>query len=1432
MGLRKVYVSVSLLCLVVFGAISVLNPSITGLAGYAPEGRVSLLDYFPNTTENTSFAVTSSEQTSIEGLTLIVTAESLVTRQATVKVMATTLDQTETKDVVVSLRKPPKKEVDDAVLQELSARGYSRVIVKLKKKNLGEEQQELRIDSIKQGLIEKEAIAEEWEFDEAVDLEDGFAGYITDAGIEKLELDPDVEEIIIDRPVSAFLQDTKHITGSKYANRMLSRNNSTAATVCIIDTGVDYGHPDLGGCLGDGCQVIGGKNFCPNNDCSSSDDNPADGHGHGTHVAGIVAGTRNKGMAPGAKIVAIKSLNNRGQGYYSTVRAGIEWCRNNKETYNISVITMSLGDGGGYTSTSCPTSIDESINNASLDDLYLVAASGNNFRKNGISYPACQENITSVGSTGKNDRVAGYSNSGAVLDLLAPGSNINSTGPGAAYVKRSGTSMAAPHVAGIVALLKGLNLTNEHILTLLQDTGKQITDRNSITRSRVNVLAAMLSLRHNMTFDGNTLTHENGRVRYPNLANQQDIDRCIAFTTRKVRVNSSLCPHLNASATITIPTPFGGARPHVIVNGESVRCTATTDPSCTNVSYDGENLTFVVSHFSTLEAVEADITPPNVSASVDPPAGEGNFTIHATVHDAENVSVVLANITFANGTTQTLAMANTSDNYFVVVEPTMTGVNNVTILANDSDDNQNHSVQANFTVADATPPSVSLNLSTNETSATNLTITATVTDKHNVSAVQTNITWTNGSSETYAMTENGSTYTVLVEATAPGAHTAWIRANDTSNNVNNSINERFVIFGPQPPSFTRITITPQQATQGSLFNLSANVTSNLSVDTVLTNVSHPDTNQSILPMIGNPYVANITPNATGTYVVRFVANDTGGNTNESLASFNVTSVDPLPRVNLDVNPTITSRAGQVLITANVTDNNLDTVLAKISGAETATLDMTNVSTNYTATYTPATVGLYTVTIVANDSISVNDSVNTTLEVTNHPPRAITELGHTGGGAYASEDLVLAVTSTDSENDPLHNITTWYVGTSPILDYNVPFETSLRDYAKSHTLTGGNLVPGKLGKAYNASTALTLTNVTVNALDFWINTSDGETVLHHPRINLTTSSGVITLEANGSRVSRTYAENNWTHVAVMWQGTTLTLAVDGEFAGNTTPETSSGGDITLHFAGALDQLRVWNSYTNEQIIQTRLRELQGYNAQILVSEHTSAVQTWKANTTTNDGYDDSNATESNALGIIASPTPTPTSSSGSSGGGGGFGGGRSGSSKGKTQTPPAYSRTPSASVAPNLAVQQALAKTQQAQQKVQTKAEEPASIEDNSTKELEPVPVVTLESREPWFCDSKQRVLRLLSFLVVLCAFGSLALALKHKNSHSILASLVLLIVLTVTGFYHSNCGHTPYTPYAVLTMALLLVAGAFIFRKNELHPKSPPVVQKNPKRKG
>jgi len=1427
-GLRSVYVSVSLLCLVVFGIISVLNPSITGLASYAPEGRVSLLDFFPNTTENTTFAVTSTEQASIEGLTLIVTAESLVTRQASVKVMATTLDKTEIQDVVVSLAKPPKKQVDEIVLQELRSKGYSRVIVKLKKKELGAEQQELRVDSIKQGLIEKGAIAEEWEFDEAVDLEDGFAGYITDAGIEKLELDPDVEEIITDRPVSAFLQDSKHLTGSKYANHILDRRNTTAGTVCIIDTGIDYGHVDLGGCLGEGCQVIGGKNFCPNAECTGSDDTPADGHGHGTHVAGIVAGTRNNGMAPGAKLVAVKSLNNQGQGYYSTVRAGIEWCRNNKETYNITVITMSLGDGGGYTSSTCPNAIDESINNASLADLYLVAATGNNFRKNGISYPACQGNITSVGATTKADKVAGYSNSGGLLDLLAPGSSINSTNPGAAYVKRSGTSMAAPHVAGIVALLKGLNLTNAEVLSLLQDTGKQITDTNSITRSRVNVLAALLSLHHNITFDGNTLTHEHGKVSYPDLANQQDIDQCFAFDARKVRVNSSLCPHLNASATITIPTPFAGARPHVLVDGVSTICAADTDPSCTNATFDGENLTFVVSHFSEFEAVEADITPPNVSLTVDPASGEGNFTIQATVQDSENVSAVQANITFANGTTQTIEMVLSGDVYQTIVEPTKTGVHNITILANDSDNNLNHSVVANFTVQDVTPPSVSMNLSSNETSATNITVTAQVTDKHNVSNVVVNITWTNGSSEILTMSQTNDTHTTNLEAIAAGAHTAWIQANDTSDNTNHSINERFVIFGPQPPSFVSILIEPGQATQGSLINLTANVTSNLSLDSVVANVSHPDTNQSIIPLVGGEvYVGNITPNATGTYTVRFVANDTGGNTNESLASFNVTSVDPLPRVHLDVNPTIAFRAGQVLITANVTDDNLDTVLALITGVESATLTMTNVSANYTTTYTPSTVGSYLVTIFANDSFSVNDSVSVSFTVTNQPPRAITELGHTGGGAYDSEDLILTVTSTDPENDSLHNITTWYVGSTPILDYNIPFETSLRDYARSHTLTGGNLVPGKVGNAYNASTSLTLDNATLNAIDFWVNVSDGAIILQHPRLNLTTNAGLMTLVVNNSQVTRPYVQNNWTHVAIIWLDSSITLALDGVFAGNTTPETQTPGDVTFSFDGTIDQLRVWNSHTNEQIIQTRLREQYGDNAQLLVSEQTSAVQTWTANTTTNDGYDDSNATISNALGIIASPTASTTSSS-SSGGGGGFGGSRGGS-QGKTQTPPAYARTPSASVSQSLAVRK---ETQQAAQNVQTKADEPAPVEDNSTVELEaPVPVVKLESKEPLFCDSKQRVLRILSFLVVLCAFGSLALALKHKNAHSIIAAIILLGVLVTTAFYHSNCGRTPYTPYAVLTMALFLVAGAFIFRKNELHQTSAPLVQANPKRK-
>lgn len=204
----------------------------------------------------------------------------------------------------------------------------------------------------------------------------------------------------------------------------------TGVKVAVVDTGIDLQHPDL--------VVKGGRNMI-NPRKSYTDDN-----GHGTHVAGIIAALNNQigvvGVAPGASLYAVKVLSASGSGWTSDIMAGVDWCIDN----NMDVVNMSLG-GGAYSAT-----FQALCNEAFAAGIYIVAAAGN--ESGAVSYPAAYDNVIGVSATNSSDGFASFSNFGVGVDIAAPGVYIYSTYKGGGYATMSGTSMAAPHVAGTLAL--------------------------------------------------------------------------------------------------------------------------------------------------------------------------------------------------------------------------------------------------------------------------------------------------------------------------------------------------------------------------------------------------------------------------------------------------------------------------------------------------------------------------------------------------------------------------------------------------------------------------------------------------------------------------------------------------------------------------------------------------------------------------------------------------------------------------------------------------------------------------------------------------------------------------------------------------------------------------------------------------------------------
>ncbi|MCO8273179.1 S8 family serine peptidase [Actinoplanes sp. TRM 88003] len=239
------------------------------------------------------------------------------------------------------------------------------------------------------------------------------------------------------------------------------RSTGAGVTVAVVDSGVDASHPDLAG------QVLPGADFITGTEGVS-----VDPHGHGTHVAGTIAaltgnGTGVAGMAPHARILPVRVLGANGSGYMSDVANGITWAVD----HGADVVNMSISSSWQV------AAVSNAISYARDKGVVVVAAAGNSRAAGSpVLFPAADEGVIAVAATNPDDSVAGYSNRGGYVDVAAPGTGILSTYPGDRYIRMNGTSMAAPHVAAVAALLKGGDraLTPERIETALTSSAADL----------------------------------------------------------------------------------------------------------------------------------------------------------------------------------------------------------------------------------------------------------------------------------------------------------------------------------------------------------------------------------------------------------------------------------------------------------------------------------------------------------------------------------------------------------------------------------------------------------------------------------------------------------------------------------------------------------------------------------------------------------------------------------------------------------------------------------------------------------------------------------------------------------------------------------------------------------------------------------------------
>ncbi|MFB3895422.1 MAG: S8 family peptidase [bacterium] len=274
------------------------------------------------------------------------------------------------------------------------------------------------------------------------------------AGIKRI--DDDIEFHITGKkpPQPPAAQVTPWGIGTVNAPAAWSISKGAGVKVAILDTGISLTHPDLAANVKGGINTIRATK-------SANDDN-----GHGSHCAGIVAAVNNTvgvvGVAPAASLYAVKVLNSAGIGSLSDIIEGLQWCIDNQ----IQVASMSFGSDASNTSE------HEAIIKAYNAGITLVAAAGNDGAANSVDYPGAYPEVIAVSALNSNLSLASYSSYGPEVDIAAPGTQIYSTYKGTAYATLSGTSMATPHVTGVVALRLAQNSSQSpaEIKTAIQTT--------------------------------------------------------------------------------------------------------------------------------------------------------------------------------------------------------------------------------------------------------------------------------------------------------------------------------------------------------------------------------------------------------------------------------------------------------------------------------------------------------------------------------------------------------------------------------------------------------------------------------------------------------------------------------------------------------------------------------------------------------------------------------------------------------------------------------------------------------------------------------------------------------------------------------------------------------------------------------------------------
>jgi len=796
-----------------------------------------------------------------------------VKEEGKVKVIVELVD--EPIDKSVSEEKDPKKEMIKEVQEEV----LDKLIVKKD------------VDGIKKiskkGSLSVATKSEEYDLElvRQYDTVNGFSGEVTEEGLEKLKKDPSVKKVHADKVFHTTLTTSiPQINTNDVWNFSISGFNITgnSETVCVIDTGIDTDHAAFKDkikaeyCY---CSVSDGGSggCCPDNtneDLSAEDDN-----GHGTHVSGTAMGnlSSHPGVAKDSGVVAIKVCDSAGDCNGGDINSAIDWCTNNATKFNISVISISIGDSSQNNDYCNGGAIAPYVNAAVGKNITVVISAGNVGHTAGIANPSCIQNATPVGAVNSNDVIA-Y-NRGNILSLLGPGNPITAPYNDGGTKSLTGTSMSAPHVAGVIALLNQYwRLAYNRIPTVdqierkLAITGKEIDDTGSSGNYyyRVDVLKAL------QPFVNYTLTNVANNTKTRGNSSFINISSDVNLTNAKVEFNYANGSRMNYSLTSFNATSF------------NLNVTHITDGVHTYYVYGDDTVLLGINKVRTITMDSTIPAVTLVSPTNDTTLGKTQ-QFNFTVSDLE-IDTVRFSFENATGTGFNVTPTNESGTwYFTITSSTLEGgLQKMTVFANDSLGQTNQTQSIQFTV-DKSSPAVNFSTSSANYSsgAGNVTFNATVLEA-NIDTVY--FQFNNGSGTDFNVTAvNNSGYWTAqynVAGLAEGSHSVSVYSNDTLGNVNTS-ESITIIYDTSPPiatwSFPSTTRTYNFTSQNETFNVTVS-DALLSIQNVVFYFSNGSSGFNVTANNqSGTWTAqyNISSLVDGTHTIKVFANDTEGNMNNS-----------------------------------------------------------------------------------------------------------------------------------------------------------------------------------------------------------------------------------------------------------------------------------------------------------------------------------------------------------------------------------------------------------------------------------------------------------------------------------------------------------------------------------------------------------------------